>query len=127
MYKITKEFQFCASHCLDKLPKGHPCANVHGHNYTVVVELAGEQLNDVGMLLDYREMSDIKKHIDATFDHKHLNDVVPFHSSSENLAAFFARSLQTYIPIHAMHRGVYISAITIKETDKTSARYEVTR
>ena len=44
MYRITKEFHFSASHQLKDLPDDHPCARMHGHNYVVVIELAGEGL-----------------------------------------------------------------------------------
>lgn len=116
MFTISKEFHFCASHQLECLPEGHPCSRMHGHNYVVVVELKRETLNEAGFLLDYRSLDPIKKFIDDALDHKHLNDFLPFNPSAENIAKHLYQVFQSQFPL--------ISAITVKETDKTAARYE---
>ena len=54
MFRIMKEFHFSASHQLDHLPAEHQCARLHGHNYIVVVELAGERLNADGFVPAFR-------------------------------------------------------------------------
>ena len=77
MYTISKEFHFSAAHVLDHLPDGHPCARLHGHNYIVVVELEGTDLNDDDFIVDYGELSVLKDWIDEHLDHKNLNDVLP--------------------------------------------------
>ncbi len=86
MYKVSKEFDFCASHCLKGLEKNHPCMRTHGHNYKVIIEMESEELNDNGFVLDYRDMEPIKKFFNDGFDHKHLNDFLPFQPSAENIA-----------------------------------------
>ena len=120
MYKITKQFGFEASHCLTHLKEGHPCRNVHGHSYKVELELQSEILNKEGMIIDYRDLDWVKKWIEGTFDHRHLNDVLKekegWFTTSENLALFIYRCLKSALP--------ELSAVTVKETEKTSARYE---
>jgi 6-pyruvoyltetrahydropterin/6-carboxytetrahydropterin synthase len=116
MYKITKEFAFCASHQLDCLPETHPCSRVHGHNYVIRVELKSETLNDVGFVVDYRALDDIKQFIDDTLDHRHLNDALPFNPTAENMAK------ELYEYFHYSHPEV--SAVEVSETPKTNARYE---
>jgi 6-pyruvoyltetrahydropterin/6-carboxytetrahydropterin synthase len=45
MYTITKQFSFSASHVLDHLPEGHPCARrLHGHNYIAELVLAPKKV-----------------------------------------------------------------------------------
>lgn len=117
MYTISKEFNFSASHCLDHLSQSHPCASTHGHNYTVVVELSGSKLNDVGMVMDYHDLAPIKEWIDKTVDHKHLNDVFSFPPTAENMAEHFYHRFKMVLS------SASISAVTVKETDKTAARY----
>ena len=133
MYTISKEFHFSASHVLHGLEDGHPCGRLHGHNYVIVVELQSQSLNKTGFVKDYRELDPIKKFIDEELDHKHLNDVlypsvaeqnyerVPLFSgnpSAENMARALLYVFQHLLP------DVRISAVVVKETPKTAARYE---
>lgn len=117
MYKISKEFAFSASHILGGLPECHPCTRLHGHNYLITVHLKSDTLNEAGFVKDYRELDVIKKYIDDTLDHRHLNDLLPFNPSAENLAKHLYDTFVAMIP--------EIYAIEVSETPKTSARYEV--
>lgn len=116
MYIISKEFAFSASHQLEGLPETHPCSRLHGHNYVIKVELSGIVLNKIGFIVDYRALDDIKKFIDGTLDHQHLNDVLPFNPTAENM------SKHLYEYFHHLHPEV--SAVEVSETPKTNARYE---
>lgn len=115
MYKISKTFEFSASHTLDGLPATHPCTRLHGHNYVVKVELESEDLNETGFVVDYRELSVIKEFIDSTLDHKHLNNVLPFNPSAENMSKFFFTTFKELVP--------QVCAVEVSETPKTNARY----
>jgi 6-pyruvoyltetrahydropterin/6-carboxytetrahydropterin synthase len=116
MYIIRKEFAFSASHQLNCLPETHPCSRVHGHNYVVTVELRRGYLDDTGFVIDYRALDGMKKMIDDVFDHQHLNNIVLYNPTAENLAKDF------YDMFHEMVSEVY--AVEVSETPKTSARYE---
>ena len=116
MYRITKRFDFSASHQLDHLPPEHPCARLHGHNYQVEVEVQSCCLDDRGFCqLDYRELDGFKAWIDETLDHRHLNDVLPIRPTAENLA----RHLYDI----ARQSSPYISAVRVSETPRTWAEY----
>lgn len=124
MYVIRKEFQACCSHQLTGLPEDHPCSRLHGHNYTIIVELRSETLNEVGFIKDYRELDVIKKWIDENMDHQHLNDVFSFNPTAENLAKnlFTIFSILLYpLPLG----DVILQAVEVSETPKTNARYEL--
>lgn len=122
MYIIRKEFSCCSSHVLTGLPKEHPCARLHGHNYVIVVELASRTINAVGFVYDYRSLDVIKKWIDDNMDHKHLNDVFQFNPTAENMAQYLLVKFKTLLGTD----GTFINAIEISETPKTNARYEQT-
>ena len=115
MYKIKKEFHFCASHKLEGLAEDHPCSNLHGHNYIIEVVLTSRVLDKVGMIVDYRELDRIKKYIDIVLDHTHLNDIFDFNPTAENIAEH----------LFFRFKGWYgqVSAVSVKETPKTSATY----
>lgn len=116
MYKISKQFSFSASHILEGLPQEHPCSRLHGHNYVVNVHLKSEQLNEVGFIKDYRELDSVKRYIDEKLDHRHLNDVLPFNPTAENMAKYLYDVFKKDIP--------ELYAVEVSETPKTSAIYE---
>lgn len=116
MYKISKQFAFSASHILEGLPQEHPCSRLHGHNYVVTVHLRAEGLNNVGFIKDYRELDNIKRYIDETFDHRHLNDILPFNPTAENIAKYLYDVFVKDIP--------ELYAVEVSETPKTTAIYE---
>lgn len=116
MYKISKQFSFSASHILEGLPQEHPCSRLHGHNYVITVHLKAERLNGVGFVKDYRELDNVKKYIDETLDHRHLNDLFPFNPTAENIAKYLYDVFKKDIP--------EIYAVEVSETPKTTAIYE---
>jgi 6-pyruvoyltetrahydropterin/6-carboxytetrahydropterin synthase len=114
MFTIRKQFSFEAAHHLVGLHKDHPCMRQHGHSYRVEVTLQSETLNDVGFIVDYRELDELKQYIDRKFDHKDLNDVVEI-TTAESLAKhffFFCRS-----------RWPLVTKVGVSETQKTWAEY----
>lgn len=122
MHVIGTRFRFSASHRLSALPEGHPCARLHGHNYTVEVSVASDDLVAPGFVTDFAELAPLRTYLDATFDHRHLNDVLPMPPTSENLAAhlatWFANNLEPQIP------GTLVS-MRVSETDTSWAEYRV--
>lgn len=116
MYRIKKEFTFCASHTLNCLAPEHPCSRMHGHNYQIIFEFESETLNPAGFVIDYRELDDIKVWIDSTLDHKHLNDQIPLNPTAENIAHYLYLVFKEAYP--------QLVSVTVKETPKTEAKYE---
>jgi 6-pyruvoyltetrahydropterin/6-carboxytetrahydropterin synthase len=114
MYKITKQFHFSASHQLH-LPKNHPCSRLHGHNYIVEIELQSPDLNDSGFVVDYGDLSPLKNYLDEKLDHQHLNDVLPFQPSAENIAK--------HLFDFCTERWPQTVAVKVSETPKTWAHY----
>lgn len=115
MYKITKQFFFSASHQLSNLPNEHPCSRLHGHNYIVEVILQSNELDEYGFVVDYFDLKPIKDYIDKKLDHRHLNDVLPFPTSTENIA----RHLYTWAKEH----WPQVVAVRVSETPTTWAEY----
>jgi len=114
MYTIAKRFIFSASHTL-AVPEGHPCGRVHGHNYTVELILQREVLAGIGFVIDYRDLQPFKEYLDGHFDHRHLNDVVDFEPTAENLARHFYE--------WGKKQWLEVCAVRVSETEKTWAEY----
>jgi len=120
MFEISVEYSFAAGHALRGY-KGK-CENVHGHNYKVQVTIAGEQLNPIGLLMDFVELRAAIKALVERLDHRFMNEIPPFdrlNPSAENLAKYFCDELTPNARAH----GLQVQAVTVFETDTTSATY----
>lgn len=123
MYTISKDFAWSSSHVLEGLPDGHQCGRLHGHNYVARVILTSDTLDATGFVVDYGELGFVKDFIDNTWDHRHLNDAVPFttmNATAENMA----RTLAYYVHdrISDEYPNVRV-AVSISETPKTWSTY----
>jgi 6-pyruvoyltetrahydropterin/6-carboxytetrahydropterin synthase len=115
MYTISKEFHFSASHTLDTLAEGHPCKRLHGHNYVVELILQAKTLDEHGFVVDYTALKPFKQMIDDELDHRHLNDILPYATSAENIAR--------YLYEWAKPHWNQVVAVRVSETPKTWAEY----
>lgn len=115
MYTISKQFSFSASHQLGGLAPDHPCARLHGHNYVVEVVLSAPDLNAAGFVVDYNDLRPLGQMLDEQLDHRHLNDILPFQPSAENLAR--------YLYGWAKERWPQVACVRVSETPKTWAEY----
>ncbi len=120
MFEVSVEYSFAAGHALRGY-KGK-CENVHGHNYKIQVSVEGEKLNSTGLLVDFVDLRKAVHSLAERLDHRFLNDLEPFdrlNPSAENIALYFAQNLETQLK----GDGLRIQAVTVWETDTTSATY----
>lgn len=80
MFFVTREIEFCYGHRL--LNYAGKCRHLHGHNGKAVITIAGERLDERGMVVDFGEIKDsVSRWIDEHLDHRmilHREDpVVP--------------------------------------------------
>jgi 6-pyruvoyltetrahydropterin/6-carboxytetrahydropterin synthase len=120
MYELKIITRFAAAHQLRALTGG--CENLHGHNWKVEVAVAGDQLGDDGLLVDFRIIKDHTKQIIDELDHKFLNEIEPFKStepSSENIACHIFKTLAERLNIE----GIHVSRVTAWESESACASY----
>jgi 6-pyruvoyltetrahydropterin/6-carboxytetrahydropterin synthase len=121
MYELKIISRFAAAHQLKMVAK--KCENLHGHNWTVEVRLAGKELNSAGVLMDFGELKKILSEIIQRLDHKFLNDLENFNDgfppSSENIAYYIANELKA--SIH--NPSVRVSSVTAWESENACATY----
>lgn len=122
MFRIAKRFSFSASHALTAVPEGHKCRRLHGHNYEVEVVCEGD-LDHRGMVVDYHDLAPVRRFIDATVDHRHLNDVLDGEPTAERLAWWLYEALRDELPAEIAGRLV---AVRVHETPGTWAEYTPT-
>ena len=71
MHRVTKEIRFCYGHRL--LDYDGECRHLHGHNGLVQITLVSEELDELGMVLDFADIKRfVKSWIDEHLDHKML-------------------------------------------------------
>ncbi len=121
VHEVSIEMEFSSAHAL----RGYrgKCENTHGHNYKVEVHVRGERLNDIGLLVDFRDLKDATKRVVDYLDHKNINDLPPFdvelNPSAENLAMFFFHEVG-----NAMNDDrVKVHKVRVWETSTCSATY----
>jgi len=123
-YTISKTFDFSASHQLGHLAKRHPnhkCCRLHGHNYSVEVILSSPELDSLGFVVDYGALLPFRRWIEATLDHRHLNQVrlspEGEETTVERLAEWIHGILRSNWP------GLPVVAVRVSESPKTWAEF----
>lgn len=124
MFDVTVEASFSAAHHL----RGYAgkCANNHGHNFRARVTVAGEELDETGMLIDFGVLKRWLREICERYDHASLNDVPPFDTvnpTTENLARAIAGEIGALLKQYEPARALRVSEVWIQETDTNFARY----
>ena len=123
MYEVTVEADFSSGHYLRNY-HGR-CENPHGHNYKIRLTLAGGELDKAGLLLDFKDLREILKHVIERLDLRMINDIEPFttiNPSAENLAKYFYD--QSSLRLQQVTNGrVRVKDVTVFETDTTTAKY----
>lgn len=95
MYDLMIRGHFDAAHAL----LGYPgeCCKLHGHTWDVEVVVRGHELDEVGIVYDFKTLKDDLAAVLDPLDHAYLNDVPPFDSinpTAENLSRYIFEALQ---------------------------------
>ncbi|HVZ38389.1 MAG TPA: 6-pyruvoyl tetrahydropterin synthase family protein [Candidatus Kapabacteria bacterium] len=135
--RIAKDFHWEMGHRLPFHEGG--CRNIHGHSYRLQVVAEG-MLDEHGMVIDYFDLKEIVEPLVATLDHAFLCDandtamldffaqnplkhvVVPFLTTAENLAGWFAAEIAVLLRPYQNLRSL---TIRVCETERTYAERTV--
>lgn len=136
MITIRREYEFSAAH---RIP-GHPkCGRLHGHNYTVIVEVTAPHLDPQGFITDFSNVDRFIKPLINQMDHRYLLadnplEDVPFvrklddeelflvpreTTSAENLADFLLNHLN--LQPQQEWSQLTFTRVTVQETRRNSA------
>ena len=120
MYEVTIIKSFSAAHLLSQI--GGKCEELHGHNFKVEVTIAAANLNESGLLIDFRVVKKWLGVILDQMDHKHLNELSYFagtNPSAENIAKFIYDQM---VP-QAKQSQVRIARIKVWESESAVVTY----
>jgi 6-pyruvoyltetrahydropterin/6-carboxytetrahydropterin synthase len=122
-FEVMIERNFSSAHQL----RGYrgKCENLHGHNYKIEIYARGNELNNIGLLVDFVELKETADQLVAYVDHKNLNELEPFveeqNPSAENVARFFLEKLASKLN----DDRVQIYKVRCFETPTSVATYQV--
>jgi len=127
MYALTVSAEFAAAHRL----RGYAgeCENLHGHNWKVEALVVAESLDDVGFVVDFKDLKMWLNDVIEGLDHRYLNEVEPFideNPSSENIARFIFHELRKRLALYVEKCGgreIAVRKVTVWETERAAASY----
>ncbi len=122
MFELTVKTHFAAAHQLKMVAE--KCENLHGHNWKIDVTVAGNELNEAGVIIDFGELKIFIEEIMNELDHKFLNELEFFkdgNPSSENVAVHIAQRLQKSLDKHSP--AIRVASIAAWESDNACAKY----
>ena len=120
MYEVSIRAHFSAAHHLEGYRGG--CEAQHGHNWEVEVFVCGSELDEIGLLVDFRELKiAVMSELDQ-MDHKDLNTLEifkDFNPTSERIAEYLFKVLSGSLN-NEIRR---VSCVSVQETPGAKAYY----
>ncbi|PKH18416.1 6-carboxytetrahydropterin synthase QueD [Enterobacterales bacterium CwR94] len=113
---LFKDFTFEAAHRLPNVPVGHKCNRIHGHSFTVRLEITGDIDPHTGWLMDFSELKAAFQPTYDRLDHHYLNDIPGLENpTSEVLSRWIWEQIKPLVP--------QLSRVLIKETCTSGSIY----
>ena len=127
MFTVFKDFQFAAAHSI----RGHrgECRHLHGHTYRARVHVAAEELDEIGMVVDFADLKAIVGEVLGPFDHRVINDVPPFderNTTAELIAQHAAEEVDRRL-VERFGGRVRVTKAEVWESDTSCAVFEPPR
>ena len=121
MFEISVEAAFEAAHRIENYPG--KCARLHGHNWIVEAIVQGTELNELGILIDFKILkSELNKILDE-LDHQYLNELKIFtkkNPTAENLAKEIFEKLSAS---EIFTGDAKLKAVKVHESPKSCVTY----
>ena len=120
MFDVEIRRTFSAAHQL----KGYvgDCRNLHGHNYSVVVHVAADKLNDIGIALDFKLLKAALDAVIGAYDHHNLSELPEFQTvnpTSEILAMTIYRKISAKLD----DGNIRVTSVRIGESENSAITY----
>jgi len=121
IWRLTVTDHFSSAHQLRHYQG--KCETLHGHNFTVQVQVQGRTLDPkLGIVMDFQILKAMVKDVLAGLDHCNLNEMPEFvniNPSSEHLARHIFERLAARMPDPA----VTMHSVSVAEGPNTIATY----
>ena len=117
MYELHVTERFSAAHHL--CGYGDPCEQVHGHNWNVTAFVHCEQLDAVGLGIDFRVLRRRLREVLADLDHRDLNDTPWFRETNPS-----AEHLARHVHERLAGAPARLVRVLVQENDDSGASYQ---
>ena len=120
MYDVTVKTGFAAAHQL-RLYDGK-YENLHGHNWTAQVTVEADELDPIGVGIDFVELKAMVEKNLSELDYHNINEVPPFdeqNPSAENIARWLFLKLQ----VEVNSNSTRVKRVEICEMEGCGASY----
>jgi len=120
MFDIFIKTHFAGAHHLRDYPG--ECELPHGHNWKIKVTVRAQELDNIGMGIDFKVLKKHVKEVVDRLDHRDLNTMEEFSSlnpSSEHIAMFIFQNLEKNLS----HERYSLYSVTVMETDTSGLTY----
>ncbi len=121
MFEVAKEIMISATHRVREHDGG--CERIHGHNWKIIVYVKASELNNMGMVIDFKDLKKVMKEVIMPMDHNDINTYKPFdivNPTSENIAKYIYEEISKKIN----DARISVSKVEVFETDKSKAIYK---
>jgi len=122
-YTIGISDHFDSAHFLKNYPGA--CSNLHGHTWKVDILISCEELDKIGMSIDFKILKKMLKNILNKYDHHLINDIEPFNNINPTAESL---SREIYIQLKSQIKKEYpntkLESVTIWESPKAFAKFE---
>ncbi len=136
MYRLEKRFTLPIGHRLSK--HAGRCSSIHGHNFTVMVGVKSNELNENDMVIDFSDLKKIVKIIIDVWDHtllinKEDEDILnvcqdknmrvidfAFDPTAERLSSILYETINYRLP-----DPVEMDYVTVYENENSKCTYSV--
>ena len=120
IHELVVDTDFAAAHLLREYEG--KCEALHGHNWKVQVRLRSNELDKLGMVMDFKDVKRLLAAVLSELDHHYINEDVPYFAetnpTTENLSVYVFRKIREQLPDR-----VSVAEVTIWESDHCGASY----
>jgi len=121
-FTVYREIFFSSAHRLRNY--NGKCENLHGHNWRVRLYVCCEKLDNIGFVLDFKEMDRVLKNLTDKLDHQNINELPSFtetNPTAENIALFIFNESKKIVD----DERVSVKKVSVWESEKSCATVEV--
>ena len=125
MFELEVKCTFDAAHRVEGYPG--KCDRLHGHTWTIAAKVQGRELDELGMLVDFKLLNQALKDVAAGLDHQWLNELPAFagkNPTAENIAQYVYRTLGAHEMFRqSAARPVRLAEVLVWESAHSAVRY----
>ena len=124
MFELKVRTHFSAAHQILEHPG--KCQRLHGHNWNVDVIVQAQELDRIGLAVDFSQIKAVVKEVIDPLDHTHLNELKMFSTTqtnptAENISRFIFNEVAGLLRNVAPQATV--KRVDLYETETCSASY----